>query len=121
MAKIVDMVDAVKVQFLKPIFEDDFVERGMTAWLTGIEYNDTVDCYELFFDFSDFEEINDKYFRESYYPNVHTALLPKKPKYTAKEAGMYNPKYSVYLSVGKGERDDDLFQKEIYKHIQVVY
>lgn len=25
------MVSAIKVQSLKPIFEDDFVERGMTA------------------------------------------------------------------------------------------
>lgn len=24
-------VDAIKVQFIKPIFEDDFVEKGMKA------------------------------------------------------------------------------------------
>jgi hypothetical protein len=24
-----DMIDAIPVQFLKPLFEDDFVERGM--------------------------------------------------------------------------------------------
>ena len=27
----VDMIDAIKVQFIKPIFEDDFVEKGMKA------------------------------------------------------------------------------------------
>ena len=24
-------IDAIKVQFIKPIFEDDFVEKGMKA------------------------------------------------------------------------------------------
>ena len=28
MTIIVDMIDAIKVQFIKPIFEDDFVEKG---------------------------------------------------------------------------------------------
>lgn len=32
-----DMVEAIKVQFIKQIFEEDFVEKGMTAWLTDIE------------------------------------------------------------------------------------
>ena len=120
MSSIINMVDAVKVQFLKPIFEDDFVERGMTAWLTGIEFNQEYDSYELFFDFSDFEEINEKYFRETYRPNIHTADLPKKMKYTAKEAGMYRPKYSVFLTIGNAVRDDELFENEIYKYLRVV-
>ena len=56
-----DMVDAIKVQFLKPIFEDDFVEKGMNAWLTDIEWDSKENCYNLYFDFSDFEVENDKY------------------------------------------------------------
>lgn len=72
-----DMIDAIPVQFLKPLFEDDFVERGMKAWLTKIEWDEGADCYNLFFDFKDFEEENDKYFTECYRPNRHTESLPK--------------------------------------------
>lgn len=31
MTIIVNMIDAIKVQFIKPIFEHDFVEKGMKA------------------------------------------------------------------------------------------
>jgi hypothetical protein len=45
------MISAIKVQFCEVIFEDDFVEKGMRAWLTGIDWD--VDCrsYILYFDF----------------------------------------------------------------------
>lgn len=89
-----DMIEATKVVFLKPIFEDDFPERGMKAWLTKIERTPGLDdeltgerAYKLYFDFTDFEKENDKYFTECYYPNTHTKKLPDKQLYTAKEAG----------------------------------
>ena len=91
------MVSAIKVQFLKPIFEDDFVERGMTAWLTGIQETEP-GTWELYFDFTDFESINDKYFTKSYWPNSHTRNLPNcdDKKFTAKEAGMYCNKLTCF-------------------------
>ena len=104
-----DMIDAVRVQFIRPIFEDDFVERGMQAWLTGVEWCERSKCYELFFDFTEFEAVNAKYFRETYYPNARTARLGvDKSKYTAQEAGQYSPKYSVNFSVGREEVRDDM-------------
>lgn len=86
--------NAVKIQFVKPIFEDDFVEKGMTAWLTDIVWHSKSEMWELFFDFTDFEAENEKYFKRTFYgPN------PNDPKrYTAKEMGLYEPKYSVFFS-----------------------
>ena len=115
------MIDAVKVQFLKPIFEDDFAERGMTAWLTGIEWDEKLGCFELFFDFSEFETINEKYFREVYFPNRHTSGYKK--MYTALEAGQYNPKYKVYFSVfmdGQEVRNDEQFMTEITEYLKEI-
>lgn len=100
-----NMIAAIKVVFKKQIWEEDFPERGMTAWLTGIEWNKRNECYELFFDFKDFEVENDKYFKEVYFPNVHTRELAEKPLYTAKEAGYYNPKYSVFWSASSQNRE----------------
>jgi len=114
----VDMLDAIKVQFLKPIFEDDFVERGMTAWLTKVEWQEQKCCYKLFFDFSEFEEINDKYFTESYFHNKR-CIVQEKHLYTAKEAGHYSPKYSVYFSCGDHEIHNDIaFADEIKQYLK---
>ena len=114
------MVDAVAVQFLKPIFEDDFVEKGMKAWLTDVEWEKKSECYKLYFDFSDFEAENAKYFKASYYPNAVTEEknLPKKQFYTALEAGQYEAKYSVYFSVAGEGRNDELFEKEILAYLR---
>lgn len=76
----IDLLDAVKVQFLKQIFEDDFPERGMKAWLTKIEWNEDHCGYDLYFDFSEFEQENEKYFIEVYYSNRHTEKLGLKRK-----------------------------------------
>ena len=116
-----DMVGAIKVQFINTIYGDDFPEKGMIAWLTGVDYDTDNGCYELFFDFSEFEEYNHKYFRECYFENIHTKKLNlDKKNYTAIEAGWYNPKYSAYFSVpGDGQNDDD-FAEEIKKHLRVV-
>lgn len=112
----VDMLDAIKVQFLKPIFEDDFPERGMTAWLTKIDR--VGDCWKLYFDFTEFEAINDKYFVEAY--NYSSKQYREnggvmKGTYTAKEAGEYRPKYSVMLDVGCEPFDD-----KIKKYLRVA-
>lgn len=118
----VDMVEAKKVVFLKPIFEDTFVERGMKAWLTGVEWNDNNECYQLFFDFSEFEEENAKYFRASYYPNRKTEELEAatgRTLFTAIEAGYYIAKHHDYFSVGN-VRDDAKFTKQITEYLRVV-
>ena len=118
-----DMIDAVKVQFLKPIFEDDFVEKGMKAWLVDIEWAHREQCYILYFDFSDFDAENEKYFKRTYYSNVHTAIIAKqtgRKTFTAKEAGCYEPKYSVYLGVEGEKQNDVLFESEIKKYLREV-
>jgi hypothetical protein len=118
----VDMVDAVKVQFLKPIVEDDFVEKGMKAWITDAEWDHKYQCYKLYFDFTDFESDNQKYFKESFYSNSATRVkgLPEKPLYTAIEADMYSAKYSVYFGVSTDQRDDELFEIEIQNYLRIV-
>lgn len=116
----IDLLDAVKVQFLKQIFEDDFPERGMKAWLTKIEWNKDHCGYDLYFDFSEFEKENEKYFIEVYYPNRRTEELGiKKEKYTAIEAGCYKPKYNVCFFVSD-PRNDELFAEYIKEYLKVI-
>lgn len=119
-----NMVDAVAVQFIEPIFEDDFVEKGMKAWLTDVEWDIKYECYKLYFDFTEFEEENDKYFKAIFFPNIHTRELQEttgRKMFTAKEAGWYEAKYSVYFSCGNHtHRDDDAFAREIKKHLREV-
>lgn len=86
-----DRLEAVKVRFKQPICEDDFPEKGMIAWFTAIETRSKYGCYELYFDFSDFEKENEKYFTSDYYDANGVPCL------TAKEVGKYNPKYSIYF------------------------
>lgn len=120
----VNMVDAIKVKFLDQIFEEDFPERGMVAWLTDIEWIDQDCCYKLFFDFTDFEQQNDKYLKENYYPNIYTKELERKSGrtlFTAKEAGLYSNKYSVLFNTSNfDDRDDGLFEQEIQKFLVVI-
>ena len=117
----VSMIDAIEVQFLKPIFSDDFAERGMKAYLTKIEWNARNECYQLFFDFSEFEAENIKYFTASYYPNRHTRESGlNKELYTAIEAGMYSSKYDVYFSISGGLRNDAVFEQEIKEYLRVI-
>lgn len=112
----------IKVQFIKEIFEDDFVETGMIAMLMKVEWSTKYnDCYELFFDFSDFEEHNDKLFTKSYWPNCHTKHIEQetgRTMFTAKEAQCYDPKYSVFFScIHWMNRDDEAFAKEIQDYL----
>lgn len=120
----VDMIDAIKVQFKKPIFEDDFVEKGMKAWLVDIEWAEREKCYKLYFDFTAFEVENDQYFKATFYPNRHTKAIEEatgRTLFTAKESGCYTPKYFVYLSVGDGEKRDDVaFAREITEYLREV-
>ena len=108
------MIDAVKVQFLKPIFEEDFPDKGMKAWLTDIEWDRSSECYKLYFDFTDFEAENLKYFKADYYDK------DRKPTLTAIELGIYHPKYSVYWSISHSEPDDEVFEKEIVEYLREV-
>jgi len=107
-----NIIEAKKVVFLGPIFEDDFPEKGMKAWLTDIVKCEDEECFKLHFDFTEFEEENEKYFKADYYDKNHVACL------TAKEVDMYNPKYSVYFGDitwdnKKLERELRLYLKEI--------
>lgn len=112
-------LEAVKVQFKQPIFEDDFPDKGMKAWLTDIVVCVDEGHYKLFFDFSEFEAENEKYFKEDYWPNIHTAKLEvKKERYTAKEAGYYNPKYYVYFGDTKLTQEEN--DKELSKYLKLI-
>ncbi len=117
-------IDAIKVQFIKPIFEDDFVEKGMKAWLVDVEWAEREKCYKLYFDFTDFEAENDRYFKATFYPNCHTKAIEEatgRKLFTAKESGWYTAKYSVYLSVGDGKKRDDVaFAREITEYLREV-
>lgn len=119
-----NFIDAIKVKFKKPIFEDDFPEKGMKAWLVDVEWSTREQCYRLYFDFSDFEEDNAKYFKAVYHPNIYTKEIEAQTgrnKFTAIEAGCYNPKYDVYFSFeGLVTRNDTAFQREIVKYLQVA-
>ena len=42
-------INAIMVQFIKPIFEGDFVEKGMKAWLVDVEWNSNCKYYRLYF------------------------------------------------------------------------
>ena len=122
----VDMLEAKKVVFLKPIFEDDFVERGMKAWLTAVEWDPKTTCYQLYFDFTDFEAENEKYFRRTYYPNRHTSMIDtQRQMFTAIEAGQYERKYSVYFSnmrdgVCLDVEDAEAFAESIKEYLKEV-
>lgn len=114
MSKLFDleMVEAKKVIFLKPIFEDDFPEKGMKAWLTDIVKDVNSECYNLYFDFADFEEENEKYFKGDYYDDNSNPCL------TAKEVGLYNRKYSVYF--GDINMSIKELDKELKKHLKDI-
>lgn len=117
----VNMVAAQKVIFLKPIFEEDFPEKGMSAWLVDVEWIEKDQCYKLYFDFAEFEAENEKYFKAVYYPNRRTAELAAstgRTWFTAKEAGFYDPKYSVCFHVeGLHRRNDEAFEREIKNYL----
>ena len=112
----------IKVKFIKPIFEDDFVEDGMIAYLTKVEWDSHYnDCYKLHFDFSEFEEENESLFSQNYWPNIHTKAIEKetgRTLFTAKEARCYDPKYSVYFNCGDmNTRDDNAFEQAILEYL----
>jgi hypothetical protein len=112
MSKLFDlnMIEAKKVVFLNPIFEDDFPDKGMKAWFTDIVKEEY--CFKLYFDFTEFENENEKYFKANYYDKNN------KPCLTAKQAGMYNPKYSVYF--GDENMDEKELDTELKKYLKEV-
>lgn len=108
-----DMLEAIKVQFLKQIFEDHFPERGMKAWLTAIDKCESERCWKLFFDFTEFEDENDKYLKPNYYDDNSNPTL------TAKEVGSYSNKYSVYF----GDFDIEeygTFTEQISEYLKII-
>lgn len=117
-----NIVKPIKVKFIKPIFEDDFVEEGMIAYLTKVEWDTHYDdCYKLHFDFSEFEEENESLFSQNYWPNIHAKAIEKetgRTLFTAKEVRCYDPKYSVYFSCGDMiTRDDKTFEEAILEYL----
>lgn len=115
-----DIIEAKKVIFLEAIHEDDFTERGMKAYLTKIEFDEVAGdetVFKLYFDFTEFEEENDKYLINAYYPNIHTNKLNSdKSLFDAKEAGIYTNKYMAYHS----ERNFDGTLRELEKYIREI-
>lgn len=119
----VGMTEAIKVRFRKPIFEEDFPEKGMVAMLTDVEWHNGADCYKLYFDFTEFEQENLKYFKADYFPNSSTAKLQAetgRTSFTAIETGNYDPKYWAYFSLCTDVQDDAQFEKEIEQYLQVM-
>ncbi len=113
----VKLTEAIKVQFLEPIFDGDFVETGMKAWLTKIEKHRSGDMYELFFDFTEFEAENDKYLTSTFYKYENGVRVGTG---TAKETGWYNNKYSVYFCTSDNGANDELFSEEIAKYLKEI-
>ena len=106
--KIDEIKFPAKVLFKKPIFEDDFPEAGMVAWLVGADYDSAEDMHDLHFDFDEFFEHNKQFFTPDYYPNRHTVELEKifgRKLFKAYEAGGYDPNYSVYFEEKYGSID----------------
>lgn len=85
----------VEVAFKQSIFEDDFVEPGMRAYLVGFDEADSSDVndpmYNAYFYFGDHYEHNKKLFRRTFYGKEPGELL------TCEEAGQYQQHYSVYV------------------------
>lgn len=106
-----NMLEAVKVIFLKPIFEDDFPNRGMKAWLTAVEKDRYSDCWKLYFDFTEFEAENDKYLQANYYNDKSIPCL------TAKEVGMYQNKYSVYFGEYPASKS---FNDQLKEYLKII-
>jgi hypothetical protein len=102
---------AKKVVFLKSIFEDDFPERGHTAWLTQIEDQGENGTVLLHFDFEDFFDINKKYFTKSYYTSGYSRQLCTALEHPSGK--MYSHKYSVYFL-------KENFETEILKYLKIV-
>lgn len=118
----VDMIEAVEVVFKKPIFEEDFVERGMSGWLTGIEWDDRHGCYELYFYFGEHFDQNLKYFREVYHPNKYTTSIQAntgRSLFTAIEANMYTPYLKINYSVEGDVRDDKKLARELMRYLLI--
>lgn len=108
-----DMIEAVRVMFIKQIHKDDFPEKGMKAWLTDVVKDNAAECWKLYFDFTDFEKENDKYLKSVYY------ISSMNEKGTAKEAGYYKNKYSTYF----GDIDTETygsFEEQISKYLKVI-
>lgn len=107
----VGLTKAIKVRFRREIFEDDFPEAGMKAWLTKIEYYKSVGCYKLHFDFTEFEDRNEKYLTADYYDENHI------PRLTAREVGLYSNKYSAYFG---DDYDPETLNEELAKYLEVI-
>lgn len=111
----------IKVKFKKSIFDDSFVEEDMIAYLTKVsvedKYSDPEDTtYDLHFNQEPFMEHNEILLTECYYPNKYTGYGNDKKLYTAKEAGMFDKRWSEYMSV----LDDQTFEEVANEHFEVI-
>lgn len=107
--RVFDRDFPIKVKFKQTIFEDEFVESGMIAYLTKVEIDKNASdveeekVYCLWFNQEPFANYNEILLTECYYPNIHTKGLLDKQYYTAKEAGMFKIRWTSYLSVFEGQ------------------
>lgn len=95
--------------------------------MTDVKWDSNHGCYKLYFDFSEFEDINDKYFKRVYHSNRYTAQIDAYGTrlYTAKEAGHYQSKYSVFFSAVVDNKcldvqDNFAFAKSIKQYLKEV-
>lgn len=64
------------VKIIKPIFEEDYLEAGMLARVTGItDDRHDRDMYRIHFSFSEFNEHNQKMETPNYYDQNHNPVL----------------------------------------------
>lgn len=82
----------IEVVFKQPLSEDDFIETGMKAYLTGAETH-TNEIVKLFFYFDDHFDTNKKLFKKVFYDHSKD----DKKLYTAFESDNYDPYYSVFV------------------------
>lgn len=105
-----DMLDAIKVQFLGTINDEDFFVRGLKGWLTGVRRCENLRHWEIYIDLTEFQEENEKYFRPVYYDSDN------QPTLTARECGEYRNKNAIPF----GDFDNGSFESQMEKYFKIL-
>ena len=119
MQNITSISKPVKVEFIKSLFEDDFVESGMIAKLYHVEYSERFECWKLWFDFTGFEEHNDTLMEDVYSYPSHAYTGPTKSAYNGHEAGMYDEYLMRYFGKDFGISVEE-FEADIKNYLKVI-
>lgn len=107
----------IPITFKKPIFEDDFVEKGMVAYFTDIEqYKEGVLEVHFYFD-PRLLVWNKQFLKRAFHHKQEKGNLTKSLKaVTALESGDYEEHYSVYVDEMSNVSDylSEVFNKRIF-------